>query len=460
MKKFRYLVYLLLLLALPAQAELRIEVTKGVDNAVRVAVVPFAWRGPGGLPEDVTNVIDSDLTLSGRFDTLPVNQMLSLPNQPKDVFPRDWRLLKVEYLVIGYLTPAPIQAGAATSTPAAGNAAPIQGGDDGRVRLHFALYNVYKQAVELQQTIEGTRDHLRDMAHYVSDAVFKSLTGIDGAFSTQIMYVTVTGKIPNQHYQLNIADADGHRVRTILRSDEPVLSATWAPDGKRIAYVSFERGDRPAIYMRELDTGKVQQLTNFEGLNGAPAFSPDGKKLAMVLSKDGNPDIYILDLETRRLRRITRHYAIDTEPSFTPDGKSIVFTSDRGGKPQIYMMHLADLSIERLTFEGDYNAKATMLPDGSGLVLVHRRNGIFHIALMDLKRGRFTVLTKTALDESPSVAPNGSMLIYATQVGGKGILAAVSIDGGVKFNLPSSEGDVREPAWSPVKRMTFQPVSQ
>jgi len=237
-----------------------------------------------------------------------------------------------------------------------------------------------------------------------------------------------------------------------------MLSATWSPDGERIAYVSFERNDRPAIFMRDLATGRVQQLTDFQGLNGAPAFSPDGKRLAMVLSKDGNPDIYILNLENRRLRRVTRHYGIDTEPSWMPDGNGIVFTSNRGGQPQIYMITLSDLSIERLTFEGDYNARASMLPDGSGLIMVHRRDGIFHIALLDLRRGRLTVLTETSLDESPSIAPNGSMLIYATQMGDEGILAAVSIDGGVKFNLPSSEGDVREPAWSPTKRKIFTPI--
>lgn len=421
-----------------ARAELRIEVTKGVDNAVRVAVVPMAWRGPGTLPEDVADIVGADLTLSGRFETLPVKQMLSLPNEPDEVFPRDWRLLKVEYLVIGYLEP----------------------GKDKAYRLHFALYNVFKQEVEETQVIEGNSDELRDMAHYVSDEVFHKLTGIEGSFSTRIMYVTATGPVDNRRYQLNIADADGHRVETVLRSTEPVLSATWAPDGNRIAYVSFERDGRPGIYMRNLETGEVQQLTRFEGLNGAPAFSPDGKQLALVLSKDGSPDIYVLNLETRRLRRITRHYGIDTEPSWTPDGKHIVFTSNRGGQPQIYMISLADLSIERLTFEGDYNAKASMLRDGSGLVMVHRRDGIFHIAMLDLKRGRLTVLTETALDESPSIAPNGSMLIYATLVGDEGILAAVSIDGGVKFNLPSSEGDVREPAWSPKKRKIFVPISK
>jgi TolB protein len=420
-----------------AWAELRIEVTQGVDDAVRIAAVPFAWRGSGRLPQEVTDVVNSDLTLSGRFYALPVGQMLSLPSEAKDVFFRDWRLLNVEYLVIGYIEPVGEQ-----------------------LHMHFELYNVFSQSVAVKQTIAGTVEDLRDMAHYVSDVVFKQLTGIEGAFSTRIMYVTSKGTIRNPDYQLNIADADGQRAETILSTQEPILSATWSPDGSQIAYVSFEKNSRPAIYLRDLGTGRVQQLTNYPGLNGAPSFSPDGKELAMVLSKDGNPDIYILNLESRRLRRVTHHYGIDTEPSFTRDGKAIVFTSNRGGKPQIYMVTLADMSIERLTFEGDYNTKATVLPDGNGIIMVHRRDDIFHIAMLDLRRGRLSVLTQTTLDESPSIAPNGSMLIYATQVDGRGILSAVSIDGGVKFNLPSSEGDVREPAWSPGKRKVFKPILQ
>jgi TolB protein len=422
------------LIANSAFAELRIEVTKGVDNLVNVAVVPFDWRGRGRLPVDVSEVIGSDLRLSGRFYTLPTDEMLSLPNKGKEVFFRDWRLLKVEYLVIGYMQKVP----------------------EG-VKLHFELYNVFKQSAEVSLSIVGSEDELRDMAHYVSDVVFEKLTGIEGAFSTQIMYVTSSGEV-DKTWSLNVADADGHRVRTVLDSREPILSATWSRDGQQIAYQSFERDSRPAIYIQDLATGRKQQITDFPGLNGAPAFSPDGKQLAMVLSKDGNPDIYILNLEDRRLRRITRHYGIDTEPSWTVDGKAIIFTSNRGGQPQIYQVRLRDFQIERLTFEGTYNAKASLLPDGSGLVMVHRRKGIFHITHMDLKSGRLRVLTQTSLDESPSVAPNGSMLIYATQVGGQGILAAVSIDGGVKFNLPSSEGDVREPAWSPRKRKVFNPI--
>jgi TolB protein len=423
-------------------AELTIEVTKGVDDAVRIAIVPFEWRGKGMLPVQVADVISSDLLLSGRFDVLPVDSMLSLPHAPEEIFFRDWRLLKSEYLVIGYLQTVNQEGDAiSTVTP--------------KLRLHFELYDVFKQSVEVIHEIEAEIHELRDMAHYVSDVVYERLTGIQGAFLTRILYVTDSGPLDSREFMLNVADADGKRAEVIMTSTEPLLSAIWSPDATRIAYVSFERDRRPAIYIRDLVTGKKEQITNFRGLNGAPAWSPDGKSMAMVLSRDGNPEIYIMDLESRRLRRITRHYGIDTEPSWSPDGESLIFTSNRGGKPQIYKINLGNLKIERLTFEGDYNARARLLPDGNSLIMVHRRNGIFHIALLELGRGRLTVLTETALDESPSIAPNGSMLIYATQYGGQGVLAAVSIDGGVKFRLPSSAGNVREPAWSPRKRKEF-----
>ena len=421
-------------LAVFSKAELQIEITQGADNAVMVAVVPFDWRGRGALPEDIAEIVTQDLGFSGRFKTLPVSSMLSLPNEAAEVFVRDWRLLDVEYLVLGRIE---------------------ESGPD--LAVSYDLYNVYKGEVEQSETIVGADLVLRDMAHYISDAVFEALTGISGAFSSEILYITVTGQAPERIYRLNVADADGQRVRTVLQSREPILSATWAPDGERVAYVSFERDSRPAIYVHNLVTRTRQQVTNFSGLNGAPAFSPDGQKLAMVLSKDGNPEIYVLDLEAnpRRLRRLTRHYGIDTEPSWSTDGQSIIFTSNRGGQPQIYSVRLRDLEIERLTFEGDYNARASLTRDGNGLVMVHRRNDIFHIGHLDLVRGRLTVLTETSLDESPSIAPNDSTLIYATMVDGQGILAGVSMDGSVKFKLPARDGDVREPSWSPMKKKKF-----
>ena len=250
--KLRAYLIALLVVCIPVKsvfADLRIEVTQGVDNAVRLAVVPFDWRGIGGLPENISDIIDADLVLSGRFESLPASQMLSLPHEPAEIFNRDWRLLNVEYLVIGHVSPV---------------------GD--RYRLTYTLYNVFKQSVELRQTIEGDANEMRDMAHYASDSVFKILTGIDGAFSTQIMYVTALGPLTDRLYRLNIADADGHRVETMLESKEPILSASWSRDGRYIAYVSFEVDSRPAIFLRDVVNGTRQQLTNFPGLNGAPAF--------------------------------------------------------------------------------------------------------------------------------------------------------------------------------------------
>ena len=413
--------------------ELRIEITQGLDKAVKIAVAPFAWKGKRSSPAKLDQIIANDLRISGRFEPLKKENMLSFPEDESEIFVRDWRMLGAEYLVFGYLEPNEVE-----------------------VKLHFEIFDVSKAAVVRSRTVNGLPGELRDMAHYVSDQIFEVVTGTEGSFSTQIMYVTAEKLAEDQRlYALNIADSDGWGVKRILESKEPILSATWSPDSGSVAYVSFELDGRPGVFLHNLSTGKREVLTRFAGLNGAPAFSPDGKTLALVLSKDGNPDIYLLDLVTRDLRRITRHYGIDTEPSWSADGESIIFTSNRGGQPQIYQLRLEDLQIQRLTFEGDYNAKASLLKDGSALVMVHRRDSVFHIAMLDLQKGALNVLTETSLDESPSVAPNGSLVIYATQKNEEGILATVSVDGLVKFNLPSSAGDVREPAWSPNKKKIF-----
>ena len=404
-----------------------IIIDRGVDEPIRIAVVPFK-TDPSLMSEaDIADIISFDLARSGQFDALAPENMLSYPNNRQSVFFRDWRILKAGYLVIGN---ARLSA-------------------NGRVAVDFELYDVVGERLMVSQRFNVLRTQWRDVAHRISDIVYEEVTGIRGAFSTKIMYVLAQNAgSPNAVYRLEVADSDGERSRTLLRSREPILSANWSPDGKRVVYVTFETG-RPTIVIQDVYGSYRERLTNFRGINSSPVFSPDGSQLAMVLSKDGDPEIFVMDLATRGLRQITRHHAIDTEPSWSPDGRSIIFTSDRGGAPQIYQVELATNFLERLTFRGTYNARARLLPDGKHLVFVHRINGRFHIAWQDLARDNLQVLTETALDESPSLAPNGTMLIYATQDQGRGILGVVSIDGSVKYRLPSSSGDVREPAWSP-----------
>lgn len=416
----------LLLTALSARAQLTIEITQGVDNPTPIAVAPFAWDGPGVASDDMAQVIDGDLARSGQFAPVSRGDMLGFPSTAEEVFFRDWRAINAEYLLIGRVS---LEAG--------------------EMRVEYELFSVVRQAKVHGGWFSGPVSEARMLAHSVADSVYEKLTGIPGAFATRLLYISVTPVTGGKDYfRLTLADSDGARPIVLLESREPVLGPTWSPDGRHIAYVSFETG-RPAIYRQELATGRREQLTNFKGLNGAPAFSPDGNSLAMVLSKDGSPDIYLMDLASKRLRRLTRHYAIDTEPVWTPDGNAILFTSDRGGRPQIYRYDLRTGKEERLTYEGTYNARARLAQDGRNLVMVHQRDGKFHIALKDLETNRLQILTSTELDESPSIAPNGSMVLYATKHEGRGILAAVSVDGGVKFRLPAREGEVREPAWSP-----------
>lgn len=416
---------MLILAAGVARAELVIEITQGADNPTPIAVVPFG--GNGGLSENVSRIISADLDRSGLFESKSPENMLSFPSKQADIFYRDWRILGTDYLVIG----------------------DIQRSESGYV-AEYGLYDVLQQKKMLGKVLSVGPTGLRDMAHKISDDVYQALTGIRGAFSTKILYIEDMGPSVKERYRLIKADADGAREQLIFKSSEPLLSPAWSNDLTQVAYVSFETS-RPAIFRHNLITGKREQLTNFKGLNGAPAWSPDDSKLALVLSKDGNPEIYILDIATRALQRVTKTHSavIDTEPNWTADGKGIIFTSNRGGNPQIYQVGLATGRVERLTFEGDYNARPRVTPDGKSLVMVHREDGVFHIAWQDIQSGDMRILTETWLDESPSIAPNGAMLLYATQHNNKGVLAAVSIDAGVKFRLPSKQGSVREPAWSP-----------
>lgn len=419
---------LLLVVSSTAWSELIIRVTQGNDKPTIVAVSPIALNGIA-VKEDIAAIVEADLQRSGLFRATPRRDMLAFPSRSSEVYYRDWRMLGTEYLVVGSMRAI----------------------DGGRYELEFSLLNVTAQKREFKHSVRGRASEMRDLAHLVSDKVYQAITGIKGAFSTRIAYVTATRNNGKFTYRLNVADADGAREKLMLESPEPIMSPSWAPNGKDLAYVSFETG-RPAVFRQNLVTGARQQLTNFKGLNGAPSWSPDGSKMALVLSKDGNPEIYQLDLRTNRFSRLTRHFAIDTEPTWMPDGKHILFTSDRGGTPQIYKLNVASKATERLTFRGNYNARASLAPDGRTLALVHRESGVFHIASFDLKTRRLIELTETRLDESPTVAPNGAMLMYATKQGDRGVLAAVSLDAGVRYVLPARVGDVREPAWSPFLR--------
>jgi len=419
---------LLLVVSSTAWSELVIRVTQGNDKPTIVAVSPIALNGIA-VKQDIAAIVEADLERSGLFRATPRRDMLAFPSRSSEVYYRDWRMLGTEYLVVGSMRAI----------------------DGGRYELEFSLLNVTAQKREFKHSVRGRANEMRDLAHLVSDKVYQAITGIKGAFSTRIAYVTATRTNGKFTYSLNVADADGAREKLMLESPEPIMSPSWAPNGKDLAYVSFETG-RPAVFRQNLVTGARQQLTNFKGLNGAPSWSPDGSKMALVLSKDGNPEIYQLDLRSNQFSRLTRHFAIDTEPTWMPDGKHILFTSDRGGTPQIYKLNVASKATERLTFRGNYNARASLAPDGRTLALVHRESGVFHIASFDLKTRRLIELTETRLDESPTVAPNGAMLMYATKQGDRGVLAAVSLDAGVRYVLPARVGDVREPAWSPFLR--------
>lgn len=413
----------MLLMSAWTHAVLTIEITQGVQDPTPIAVVPF-----GGLPgqegQEISSIVAADLQRSGLFRPIPRNDMLSLPSEEKDIFYRDWRILGANFIAIGKL-----------------------GQGEQGYELSYELFDVIQQRKIFRKITRGGPNAIRDIAHVVSDEIYEAITGIRGAFSTKILYIEDL-KRGNNRYRLVKADADGARPQILFASDDPLLSPTWSNDLQYVSYVSFETS-RPAIFVQNLATGQRRQVTNYRGLNGAPSFSPDDSKLAIVLSKDGSPNIYILDLATLRLTQVTRGSSIDTEPNWTADGKGIIFTSNRGGSPQIYQITLASGRIERLTFEGDYNARPRVSPDGKSLVMVHREDGIFHIAWQDIASGDMRILTETWLDESPSIAPNGAMLLYATQHNNKGVLAAVSMDAGVKFRLPSKQGDVREPAWSP-----------
>lgn len=430
MKKIiSYLFYLCSVLPLVAGADLTIEITQGMDSAVPIAVVPFGTGANYTATENVSEIIAADLARSGRFAPLPEQNLIARPVEVADVRFQDWRTLGAENLVIGKIETVGVD----------------------RYRIQFRLFDVYRGQQITGYSLPASAAGLRYVAHRISDIIYEALTGQPGAFATRIAYVITESRNGKKTYELQLADSDGYNPNTLLSSPQPLMSPAWSPDGRKLAYVSFENR-RATVFIQDIATGKREELAAFSGINGAPAWSPDGQTMAVTLSRDGNPEIYSMRLSDKTLKRLTVSASIDTEPVWSPDGSSIVFTSDRGGGPQLYRMPAQGGRAERITFEGNYNASADFSPDGKTLAMVHGANGKYRIAIQDLASGQLRVLSDGSLDESPSFAPNGSMIIYATEAGRRGVLAAVSSDGRFRQRFSLQQGNVREPVWSPFEK--------
>lgn len=406
---------------------LNVDITSGVDAAEPVAVAPFAWQGEGQLPEDVAAIIASNLRRSGRFAPLERSELPPVDGIDQSPDFGRWEELGADNMIVGEIRP-----------------------NDGGLEIRFRVFNVYRGDQILGYSLPTERGRLRRAAHQISDMIYEQLTGEPGAFNTRLAYVQTEDRSGGKRYHLVVSDSDGHDPRQIISSPRPVMSPAWAPDGRRLAYVSFEN-NRSEIFVQNVMTGERRSVSARDGVNGAPAFSPDGRRLAMALSAGaGGPDIHVLDLESGDLTRVTRSRAIDTEPAWFPGGDRLAFTSDRGGAPQIYAVDVSGGRPERLTFDGSYNARPALSPDGERLAMIHQgAQGEYRIAVRGLDRRNLTVLGEGPYDESPSFAPNGAMIIYASRNGNRGHLATVSTDGRVRQTLGSRNVDVRDPAWSP-----------
>ena len=430
LKRFGFLLLASFAMVSAANGDLVIDV-QGVSQPTPVAIVPFGWEGDApNVPLDVATIIKNDLRRSGRFAPTDENDMLQKPTDGVDVDFSDWSVLGVEAVVVGKL---------------------IQTGENAYT-LQFQLFDTFRRKQLIGFRMPASRGTMRSAAHRAADMIYEKLTGIKGVFGTKVAYVTAEDQPDGRLFSLVVSDQDGENEYTIMESKDPIMSPAWSPDSRQLAYVSFE-GSKSSIFVQTLRSGNRFQVSNKPGINGAPAFSPDGRKLVITLGGlDGNPDIHVLDIRTRQTTRLTRHRAIDTEGTWSPDGKYIYFTSDRAGGPQVYRISANGGDPERITFEGSYNARPRLSPDGTRLAMVHNDRGSYRIAVMNIDRRDLLVLSTGRQDESPSFAPNSDSLIYATRQGGDGVLETVSADGLIRQKMASGQGDVREPVWSPFPR--------
>ncbi|CAK9884481.1 MAG: Protein TolB [Candidatus Erwinia impunctatus] len=424
---FRVVVSLLMLFTAMAHAEVRIEITQGVNTARPIGVVPFQWMGSGAAPEDLGGIVAADLRNSGKFNPLDRTRLPQQPTTPSEVQPAAWTALGIDAVVVGQVQP----------------------GANGNYLVSYQLVDTSANpgTVLAQNQYKVNKQWLRYSAHTASDEVFEKLTGIKGAFRTRIAYVAQTngGQFP---YELRVSDYDGYNQFVVHRSPQPLMSPAWSKDGSKLAYVTFESG-KSALVIQTLANGAIRQVASFPRHNGAPAFSPDGSKLAFALSKTGSLNLYVMDLASGQISQVTSGRYNSTEPSWFPDGQNLAYTSDQAGRPQIYKINVSGGTAQRLTWEGAQNQDADVSADGKSMVMISTNSGAQHVTRQDLETGAVQQLTDTFLDETPSMAPNGTMVIYSSTQGMGSVLQLVSTDGRFKARLPATDGQVKFPAWSP-----------
>ena len=424
MKKNLFLV-VLFLFPIFTYGELFLEITKGSEDPYRVAMIPF--EGNSRVSKQLNDIMRNDLIRTGEFSILDEELLLPVKIINDELVFSDWKLLGIDYLVTGTIVNA-----------------------NNSLDISYEIFDIHKKRKVRSSKVFGIPNQIRQLAHYTSDGIYESITGIKGIAATRLLYVNeVKDSRFISIYKLMLADSDGANEKVLLSSSEPIISPSWSPDGKRVAYVSFETGIAK-VFIQEIASGKREAVLSQDTQISSPSWSPDGKYLSLTLYQDGNAEIYILRLRDRTLTRMTNQFAIDTESSWSPKGNKILFTSGRSGSPQIYELDLRKLNpkAKRISFEGTYNAKASYLPNEEGVIFVHRSSdGLFHIALKYKRENFIRVLTEAKMDESPSVAPNGNMVIYGIKENDLSMLAGFSLSG-AKFKLPASDGEVREPAWS------------